>query len=131
MKRSHRIRRKNVCLITSNLHRHCRGAGKQRREEDFVLNDYVRTRGRLPRRVPCSAIAGARSGGGETVPEVEFLFLDPWLAGLVGLDVVREEIAPVIVGHVVHVLLRALGDAMFSDWTDVVGLSVIIPGKNL
>ena len=62
---------------------------------------------------------------------MEGLFLDARLAGLVGLDVVREEIAPVIVGHVVHVGLRTGGDAVFFDGADVVGFSVVIPGKNL
>lgn len=131
MECSNRIRRKDVCLVASNLHRHCRGARKQCREEDLVLNDNIRTRGWLPRSIPCSAVAGTRSGRGETVPEVELLFRDAWLAGLVGLDVVREEVAPVIVGHVVHVFLRALGNTLFSDWANIVGLSIVIPGKNL
>lgn len=79
----------------------------------------------------CSAIARAGGSGGETVPKVELLFCDMWLAGLIGLDVVREEIAPVIMGHVVHVGLRAIRDALFFDGADIVRFSVVIPGNNL
>ena len=131
MKHSDRMRRKDISLITPNLHRHCRRAGEQRREENLVLNDDVGTCRRLPRRVSCSAVAGPGGGGGETVPEVELLFRDGCLAGFIGLDVVGEKIAPVVVGHVVHVCLRALRDTLFFDGTDIVRLAVVIPGKNL
>lgn len=131
MKGSDRIRRKDISLITSNLHRHCRRAGEQRREEDLVLNNDIRTCGWLPRRVPGSAVAGPGGGGGETVPEVDLLFCDGCLAGLVCLDVVGEEIAPVVVGHVVYVCLRAVWDTLFFDGANVVGFAVVIPGKNL
>lgn len=90
MKRSNRIRRENVSLVTSNLHRYCRGAGKQRREEDLILYDDIWTRGWLPGSISCGSVAGTGGGGGETIPEVELLFCDSWLAGLVGLYVVRE-----------------------------------------
>lgn len=131
MERSDRIRRKDIGLIASNLHCHCRRALKQRREEDLVLNDDIGTCRWLPWGVSGSAVAGAGGSGGETVPEVELLLCDLWLAGLIGLDVVREEIAPVIMGHVVHIGLRAIRDALFFDGADIVTLSVIIPGKNL
>ena len=85
----------------------------------------------LPGGVSGGAVAGAGAGGRETVPEVEFLLLDAWLARLVGFDVVGEEIAPVIVGHVIHVGLRTRGYAVFFDGADVVGFPVVIPGKNL
>ncbi len=62
---------------------------------------------------------------------MELLFRDAGLAGLVGLDVVGEEIAPVVVGHVGHVTLGAVGDPLFLDGADVVGFAVVIPGKNL
>ena len=62
---------------------------------------------------------------------MEFFFLDAGLARFVGFDVVGEEIAPVIVGHVVDVGLRTGGYAVFFDGADVVGFSVVIPGKNL
>ena len=84
MKGSNRVRRKNICLVASNLHRHCRRAGKQRREEDFVLNDNIRTRGWLPRSIPCGSVAGTRGGGREAIPEVEPLFRNSRLTGLVG-----------------------------------------------
>ena len=131
MERSNRVRRKDICFVTSNLHRHCRRAREQRCEEDLVLDDDVWACGRLPWRVSCSAVAGARGGRRETVPEVELLFSEAWLTGLVGLYVVGEEIAPVIMGHIVYVSLRALGNALLFDGADVVGLSVVIPGKNL
>ena len=131
MERANRVRRKDICLITSNLHRHSRGARQKRCEEDLVLYDDIGTRGWLPRRVSCSAVTGSGSGGRETVPEVQLLFSDAWLTGLVGLDIVREEITPVIVGHVVHVALRAVGDPRLSNGTNVVGFSIVIPGKNL
>ena len=47
------------------------------------------------------------------------------------MDVVGEEIAPVIVWHVIHVRFRALRDTLFLDGADVMGFSVVIPGKNL
>ena len=131
MKRSNCIRGKNVGLVTSNLHRHCRRTREQRSEKDLVLNNNIGTGRWLPRRVSCCAVAGARGGGGETVPEVEFFFLDALLAGLVRVNVVGEEVAPVIVGHVIHVTLCAIGDALFFDGADVVGFAVVIPGKNL
>ena len=131
MKRPHHIRRKNIRLIAANLYRHCRWARQQRCEEDFVLNNDVGTCGWLPRSVSRGAVAGSCGGGREAVPEVELLFFDSRLAGFVGLDVVGEEIAPVVVRHVVDVGLGALGDTLFSDRADVVGFSVVIPGKNL
>lgn len=131
VERSNRVRRKDICFVAPNLHCHCGRARKQRCEEDFVLNNDIWARGWLPRRVSCSTVARARGGRRETVPEMELLFSDTWLAGLVGLDIVGEEIAPVIVGHVVHVCLRALGNTLFFDRADVMGLSVVIPGKNL
>ena len=131
MKRSDRIRRKDISLITSNLHRHCRRAGEQRGEENLVLNDDIGTCGWLPRRIPCGAVAGPGGCWGETVPEVELLFCDGCLAGFVCLDVVGEEIAPMVMGHVVHICLRAVWDTFFFDGTNVVGFAVVIPGKNL
>ena len=131
MKRSHRIRRQNVRLVTSDLHRHRRRAREEGREEDLILNHDVGTCGWFPRRISCSAVAGARGGGGETVPEMELLLCDAWLAGFVGLDVVGEKITPVVVGHVIDIALRAMRDTLFSDRADIVGLSVVIPGKNL
>lgn len=131
MKGSNRVRRKNICLVTSNLHRHCRRAGKQRREEDFVLDDDIRTRGWLPRSIPCGSVAGTRSGGREAIPEVELLFRDLRLTGLVGLDVVGKKITPVVVWHVIDVGLGSLRNTLFFNGADVVRFSVIIPGKNL
>ncbi len=131
MKRSHRVRGQNIRLVASDLHRHGRGTREQRGEEDLVLHHHVGTRGRLPRGVSGRAVAGARGGGGEPIPEVELLFRDAGLAGLVGLDVVGEEIAPVVVGHVGYVALGAVGDPVFFDGADVVGFAVVIPGKNL
>ena len=90
MKRPNRIRREDISLVTSNLHRDCRRAGKQRGEEDLILYDDIRTRGWLPGSVSCGSVAGTGGGGGETIPEVELLFRDSRLAGLVGLYVVRE-----------------------------------------
>lgn len=131
MERSNRIRRKDIGLIAPNLHRHYRRALKQRREEDLVLNNDIGTCRWLPWGVSCSAVTGAGGSGGETVPEVELLLCDVWLASLIDLNVVREKIAPVIVGHVVHVGLRAIRDTLFFDRADIVGLSVVIPGNNL
>ena len=131
MKRSNRIRRQYICLVASNLYCHCRRTRKQRREEDFVLNDDIRTRRWLPRRVACSSVAGTGRGGRETVPEVELLFCDPWLTGLVRLDVIREEITPVVVRHVIDIGFGALWNTLFLDWADIVGFAVVIPGKNL
>ena len=95
------------------------------------MHDNIGTCGGLPGRVSGGAVAGTGTGGGETVPEVKLLLLDARLAGLVGLDVVGEEIAPVVVGHVVYVGLGTGGDAVFFDGADVVGFAVVIPGKNL
>ena len=120
MKRSDRIRRENVSLVTSNLHCHCRRAGKQRREEDLILYDDVRTRRWLPGSVSSGSIAGTGGGGGETIPEVELLFCDSWLAGLVGLYVVREEITPVVMRHVVNVVLGSLWNTLFFYGADIV-----------
>lgn len=131
MKWSNRIRRQYICLVASNLYCYCRRTRKQRREEDLVLNDDIRTRGWLPRRIACSSVAGTGSGGGKAIPEVELLFCDSWLTGLVRLDVVREEIAPVVVGHVINIGLGALWNTLFLDWADIVGFAVVIPGKNL
>ena len=75
MERSHCVRRQNVCLVASDLHRYSRRAGEQGREEDLVLHDDVGTRGRLPGRVSCGAVAGACGCGGQTVPELELLLL--------------------------------------------------------
>ena len=106
MERSDRMGGQDIGLIASDLHGHCCRAGEQCREEDLVLNDDIGTCGWLPGRVSGGAVAGAGGGGRETVPKVELLLLDAWLARLVGFDVVGEEIAPVIVGHVIHVGLR-------------------------
>ena len=62
---------------------------------------------------------------------MEFLFCDPWPTSLVRLDIVRKEIAPVVVGHVINVGFGLLWNTLFLDWADVVGFSVVIPGKNL
>lgn len=131
VKSSHRVRRKDICLVTSNLYRYCGRTRQQGREEDLVLNDDIRTCGWLPWRVACSSVAGARGGGGETVPEVKLLFRDSWLASLVGLDIVWEKITPVVVRHVVNVGLGSLRNALFFNRADIVGFSVVIPGKNL
>lgn len=103
MERSDRMWGQDIGLVVSNLHGHGRRARQQRCEEDLILYDDIGTCGWLPGRVSGGAVAGAGGGGRETVPEVEFLLLDAWLARLVGLDIVREEITPVIVGHIIHV----------------------------
>ena len=95
------------------------------------MYDYVGTRGRLPWRVAGCAVAGTGRGGRESVPEVQFFLLDAGLAGFVGLDVVGEEVAPVVVRHVGYVALGVGGDAGFADGAYVVGFTVVIPGKNL
>lgn len=131
MKSSNSIRRKDICLITSNLYRHCRRAREQRCEENLVLHNDIGTCGWLPRSVSRSAVAGARRGWGETVPEVELLFRDAWPAGFVGLDVIGKKITPVVVGHVIDVGLGSLRNPLFFDGTDIVRFAVVIPGKNL
>lgn len=131
MKRSNRIRRKDIGLVTSNLHCHCGRACKQRREEDLVLDDDIRTRRWLPRSIARGSVVRTGGGGRESIPEVELLFRDARLAGLVGLDVVGKKVTPVIVRHIVHVSLRPLGDTLFFDGADIMGFSVVIPGKNL
>ena len=45
MERSDRIRGQIIGFVVSDLHGHGRGARKQRREEDFVLNDDIGTYG--------------------------------------------------------------------------------------
>lgn len=62
---------------------------------------------------------------------MELLLCDSGLPGLVGLDVVWEEITPVVVRHVVDIGLGSLRDTLFFDRANVMGFSVIIPGKNL
>ena len=36
-----------------------------------------------------------------------------------------------VVGHVVDIGLGSLWNTLFSDWADIVGFSIVIPGKNL
>ena len=62
---------------------------------------------------------------------MELLFCDAGLPCLVGLDVVWEEITPVVVRQVVDIGLGSLRDTLFSDRSNVMGFSVVIPGKNL
>lgn len=52
-------------------------------------------------------------------------------AGLVGGDVLREEIAPVVVGVVLDVAVCVCRDAWRSDRADVVGFAVVVPGEDL
>lgn len=131
MKRPKSIRWKDTCLITPSLYRDRRRTRKQRCEEDLILNDKIGTCGQLPTRALCSVVAGARGHGEGIVPEMECLFCDAGLARLVGLDVVREEVTLVIMGHIVHVGMCAIENTLFVDRADIVAFSVIIPGKNL
>ena len=62
---------------------------------------------------------------------MELLLCDSWLTSLVGLDIVWEEITPVVVRHIVDIGLGSLRDTLFFYRANVMGFSVIIPGKNL
>ena len=53
------------------------------------------------------------------------------LAVSVGGDVLGEEVAPVVVGGVVDVMVGVCGDAGRADGADVVGFAVVVPGDDL
>jgi len=116
-----------------------RGAGDEDGQENLVLSDdggvvdgLVGVDGGA---VAGGAAGGAGAGGVEAVPEDELLGGGGdggggGVAALVGVDVVREDVAPVVVRHVGDVALGAGGDAG-PDGTDVVRFAVVVPGDDL
>lgn len=120
-----------------DLNADIRGTADEDGEEDFILRDergvvdgLVGVNGGA---VPRRAAGGAGVGGVEAVPEDELLGFDGGggrVAALVGVDVVGEDVAPVVVRHVVDVALGAVRDAG-PDGADVVRFAVIVPGDDL
>lgn len=124
---------------TADLDAHVRRAADEHGQENFVLRDdrgvvdgFVGVDGGA---VPRGAAGGAGTGRVESVPEDELLVLGldggrGGVAALVGVDVVREDVAPVVVRHVGDVALRFRGDAG-PDGPDVVRFAVVVPGDDL
>lgn len=122
-----------------DLHTHIRRAGHEDGQEDLVLRDEGGVVDGVAG-VDGGTVAGGAAGGArvsrvQPVPEGELLGVrgdggDGGVAALVGVDVVREDVAPVVVRHVVDVALGAGGDAR-PDGADVVRFAVVIPGDDL
>ena len=121
----------------TNLDADVRRAADEHGQEDFILGDergvvdgVVGVDGGVVAR---RAARGAGARGVQPVPEDEFLGVDGeggGVAAFVGVDVVGEDVAPVVVRHVVDVALGAGGDAG-PDGADVVRFAVVVPGDDL
>lgn len=91
-------------------------------------------RGRLPVRVAGGA-AGAAGAGRVGAVRVDDLLRGDGEGGgvpvLVGVDVVGEEVAPAVVGHVGDVLFGAGGEGFGVKGADVVRFTKVVPGQDL
>jgi len=89
---------------------------------------------RLPVRITGGPV-GAAGAGWVGAVRVDDFFLGDGEGGrvsvLVGVDVVGEDLAPAIVGHVGDVLFGAGGEGLVVKGPDVVGFTEVVPGQDL
>lgn len=118
---------------TADGHRDCTGRIEEGVYEDFLLRDLCRRNGDSGARNTAVGAPVGASGRG-----VRAVVVDKFLngrvgggAGFIGGDVLREEVAPVVVRVVVDIAVGVGGDAGGADGADVVGFAVVVPGDDL